>query len=152
MSFTISSWWVLIKYILQHIWFGVTGCRSCKITPGSVHDLPVPGCPTYLTAPCHGWAHNQLLCPIFLMILTSALWDTCWWTKASIEFCDCFQFVRSAVHIEEERTQIFCIVLWSCLSSGLISVSLNTDWLWDHCCTASMHGLQLGTHVKSQSS
>lgn len=35
-----------------------------KRNPGSMYDLPELRCPIYLTAPCYGWAHSQLLCPI----------------------------------------------------------------------------------------
>jgi len=87
------------------------------------------------------------------MILTSALWDVCWWTKISMEVHDCYQLIQTAVHTDEERgVQIICVVLWSYLSRRLNSVILNIHWIWDHCCTASMLGLQLGAHVKWQSS
>lgn len=147
LSFTTSSWRVLVKYIFQHGWFGVRRCRSCQKYP-RLHVWLAWAQVSHLS-------HSPMLCFSALYcstIFTSALWDICWWTKVSMEVHDCYQLMQTAAHIEKERVQIFCVVLWSCLSRHLFLVCLNIYWIWDHYCTASMLGLQLGTRVKWQSS
>lgn len=141
MSFIASSWMVLIKYIFQHGWFGVKGCRSCQKYP-RLHAWPAWAQVSHL---CHSpmlWMSTQpASLPYMFYDFDLCPWDICWWTKVSMKVHDCFQLIRSAVHTEEERAQFFCVVLWSCLSGSFISVSLNIPWIGDHYCTASMLGL-----------